>query len=464
VVTGADGLYQFFLNPDAPTCRYRVRVTTYPSGYIPDESAYIPRCTNTLDVVGAAPPALVQPTTSPSTATAHNPAACAATTDGTFLAGFVPDTTRYYQTFDMSGSITLPGKSRGVIHNHIPLDPLTDGVIIVVKRTPLLNVSKGDLVPYTVTFTNTLASTVPNIELRDQLPPGFKYKKGTASLGGCEGTPPQVANEPVAIGRELNWGSHTFTAKECKRVKLILVVGAGVGEGEYTNLAWARHALIGRTVSNIATATVRVVPDPTFDCSDIIGKVFDDQNANGYQDEGEPGIANARVATARGLLVTTDKDGRFHVACAVIPQAQRGSNFFMKLDERSLPSGYRITTENPREVRTTRGKMVKLNFGAAIHRVVRLELSDAAFLAGKPDAAAALAGALEKLPATLRVKPSVVRLAYQAGKADGALASARLRAVRERLEELWKAQGCCYTLVFEEEIFERASAKKGGAK
>ncbi len=52
----------------------------------------------------------------------------------------------------------------------------------------------------------------------------------------------------------------------------------------------------------------------------------------------------------------------------------------MKLDERTLPSGYRITTENPRSVRLTRGKMTKLNFGVAIHRVVRVEVSsDAAF-------------------------------------------------------------------------------------
>ena len=76
----------------------------------------------------------------------------------------------------------------------------------------------------------------------------------------------------------------------------ILLVGSGVGEGEYNNEAWAADAA-GSVLSNIASATVRIVPDPTFDCSDIIGKVFDDKNANGYQDEGEPGIPNVRIAT-----------------------------------------------------------------------------------------------------------------------------------------------------------------------
>jgi large repetitive protein len=46
----------------------------------------------------------------------------------------------------------------------------------------------------------------------------------------------------------------------------------------------------GGEVSGEATATVRVIPDPTFDCTDVIGKVFDDATCNGYQDAGEKGL------------------------------------------------------------------------------------------------------------------------------------------------------------------------------
>ena len=42
-------------------------------------------------------------------------------------------------------------------------------------------------------------------------------------------------------------------------------------------------------MSGEATATVRVVPDPTFDCTDVTGKVFDDANRNKVQDDGEGG-------------------------------------------------------------------------------------------------------------------------------------------------------------------------------
>ncbi|MGZ3159934.1 MAG: SdrD B-like domain-containing protein, partial [Burkholderiaceae bacterium] len=201
---------------------------------------------------------------------------------------------------------------------------------------------------------------------------------------------------------------------------------------------WANNSIVSTRVSNIATAAVRVVPDPTFDCSDIIGKVFDDKNANGYQDQGEPGIANVRLATARGLLVTTDAEGRFHVACADIPQADHGSNFVMKLDERTLPSGYRLTTENPRDVRVTRGKMAKLNFGATVHRVVRLELTSAAFIANSIELQPQWATQLQALPNQLKSRPSVLRISYAVGKTEDTFARKRLDAVAEKFRTLWQ--------------------------
>jgi uncharacterized repeat protein (TIGR01451 family) len=435
VTTDASGQYQFLLlNPAPVGCPgsgvYTLQVTQ-PAGYLPPNSTIIPPTagpyTPTLGGVDPIQAQATQPT------------------------GLAP--TVYYTSFLLTLTGNPATSSSSVVNNHIPLDPITTGAITVLKTTPLLNVSKGDLVPYTLRYTAAFA--LPGVALHDLVPPGFKYKSGSARLDG-------VAAEPMVNGRQLTWSGVNFAASQTHTIRLLLVVGAGVGEGEYTNQAWATRA--GSVASNTASATVRVVPDPTFDCSDLIGKVFDDRNANGWQDEGEPGIANVRLATARGLLVTTDAEGRYHVACAAIPQAQRGSNFIMKLDERTLPSGYRLTTENPREVRMTRGKLVKLNFGAAIHRVVRLELSDAAFLKDSADPDAALARALDRLPASLREKPSVLRLAYRrAGEGDARI-QARLRTVRQRLERLWKDSGCCYSLQFEEEIFERAVNRKGGAQ
>jgi len=105
-----------------------------------------------------------------------------------------------------------------------------------------------------------------------------------------------------------------------------------------------------------------------FECADVIGKVFDDRNGNGYQDEGEPGLPGVRVASAEGWLVFTDNHGRFHIACAARLDGGIGSNYVMKVDIRSLPTGYQLTTENPGMVRLTADRLAKLNFGASVAR------------------------------------------------------------------------------------------------
>ena len=431
---GDDGLYQFLLQNDYPTGVYTLKVTA-PAGYLPAPSTRLPAC-NGVPVVGASPmPALVQASdTAPAQSVTMqlDPSSCV---------GIVPGgapTTQYYFEFYFTNGVSAP-----ILNNHIPLDQMGTGSLVVSKTTPMVNVARGDLVPYTITVTNIDQRAFTGIGMRDQMPPGFKYRAGSARRDG-------VPVEPVVNGRLLTWPGESYAPLEKHTYTLALVVGAGVGDGDYINQAYV-VSKIDTQVSNTGTATVRITPDPTFDCPDVIGKVFDDRNANGYQDDGEPGIPAVRLATPRGLLVTTDADGRFHVPCADIPNADRGSNFVMKLDERTLPSGYRVTTENPRDVRITRGKMVKLNFGATIHRVARIELSDKAFNAGATTLRAEWSKQMDTMMEQLKTKPSIVRIAYRVGDEDADLVKRREEALKDEIRRRWKALDGMYTLVIETE-------------
>ena len=446
VTTGSDGMYQFLLNPTAPSGRYSLVITTYPAGYVNAPSSLIPVCVGSLRVANLPEPSLVQASNRQPAASVplHQPAAC----QGIVTGG--ANSTQYYFDFDLV--IGGVASSANVVNNHLPLDPFTSGRLRVSKTSPLVNVSRGGLVPYTVTVSNAADSApAAGVSLVDRVPPGFRYRQGSARLDG-------VAIEPRVNGRQLNWPGLSVGSGQNRQLKLILLVGSGVGEGEYSNEAWAAAAA-GSVLSNIASATVRIVPDPTFDCSDIIGKVFDDQNANGYQDDGEPGIANVRVVTARGLLVTSDADGRFHVPCAAVPQADRGSNFVMKLDERTLPSGYRLTTENPRDVRVTRGKLVKLNFGATIHKVFRLEFDDRAFVPGEDRLQSGWAAQLPALAEALRARPSVLRLAHPPLSRE----ASRLDALRGELYRLYRQDGAP-PLLIEQETLPAHPSLQGGAQ
>ena len=203
------------------------------------------------------------------------------------------------------------------------------------------------------------------------------------------------------------------------------------------------------------------MPDPTFDCTDVTGKVFDDANRNGYQDSGEEGIAGVRLVTARGLAATTDKHGRYHVTCAITPNESRGSYFAMKLDDRTLPSGYRVSTRPVQVQRATRGKALRMNFGASIYRVVGLDIADAVFVPDSVEMRNQWRPRMELLLTELRKAPSVLRLAYVADVESESLVNRRLDALKDQVMDAWKDRGADYELVVEPEIFWRLGKSPG---
>ena len=168
----------------------------------------------------------------------------------------------------------------------------------------------------------------------------------------------------------------------------------------------------------------------------------------------EEGLPGVRLATVKGLVVTSDKHGRFHLTCAVSPNEVRGSNFIIKLDERSLPSGYRVTTENPRVQRATRGKMMKFNFGATIHHVVSMDMADGVFVKDSDEMKSQWKSRIDVLIEQLKQQPSILRLSYLGDTEDADLVDDRLEKIKEEIEEKWQALDK-YELTIETEIFWR---------
>lgn len=320
-----------------------------------------------------------------------------------------------------------------VIGNNFAMTGCAGSAPITASKTANVgSARKGESVLFTLTFTNPSSAAANGVTLVDVLPAGLIYTPGTATVGG-------VASEPVIAGNRLSWGPYNIVPGATQTVTLSVRVAGSAAFGTLVNKGWVADGS-GAVTSNVATASVRVEPEHVFDCSDVIGKVFDDENMNGYQDEGEEGIPRARVVTVRGVRITADDNGRFHVPCAELP-SDIGTNFTLKLDTRSLPSGYRVTTENPRTLRLTAGKMAKINFGAAIANVVDLDLASAAFKNGSSAPKYALEQAVGQLVAKLKEKPSVVRLSYLADGEPRELIRARLDAVEEVLRNAWVEQG-----------------------
>jgi hypothetical protein len=164
------------------------------------------------------------------------------------------------------------------------------------------------------------------------------------------------------------------------------------------------------------------------------------------------------VVTARGLAAITDDYGRFHLTCAITPHEGRGSNFVLKLDDRTLPTGYRMSTRQLQMARATRGKALKFSFGASIHRVVGLDMADAVFEPGSTQMREHWKSRIGLLLDELKKAPSTLRLSYLADVEDEQLVEQRLRAIETQIMQEWRALHGSYPLTIEPEVFWRRGA------
>jgi uncharacterized repeat protein (TIGR01451 family) len=451
-VTPSGGYYKFDLNFNDPSCPsgggYLIQVTPPPSGYMAGVSKLVPPTSSSSTVSFSVPACPGSPvdavlsTPNYCEAQASNLAPAASVLAAAAASVPVGAGTAYYLHLTLDN--LQPGYSQ-IYNNHIAIDPTLNTAIAITKTTALVNVTRSQLVPYTITLKNTLGVALQNLRVVDTFPLGFKYVAGSARMDGQK-------IEPVLNTRQLIWNISQLSSNTNNTITFLMIVGSGVSEGEYVNRAQVMHNVTDSVASGVAAATVRVIPDADFDCTDIIGKVFDDANANGYQDPGEKGLPGVRTVTARGLIATTDEYGRFHITCAVVPDQDRGSNFILKLDQRTLPTGYRVTSENPLVARATRGKMLRLDFGATIHHVVSMDIANGAFEPKSTKLRPQWQPRIDLLLKELRKAPSVLRLSYLAETENRGLVDDCLKALKKEITEKWDGG---YPLTVETEVFWR---------
>jgi uncharacterized repeat protein (TIGR01451 family)/fimbrial isopeptide formation D2 family protein len=448
-VTVGNGYYKFDVNFSDPACpsasNYLIQVIAPDTTYIAGVSEMIPP-TSDLATLPFDVPACPGSASDAMLSTAQH---CEAQVSEFAPGASVPARsagTNYHLFLRLDGT-QVPGTSQ-LFNNHIPLDPRLDGAVAVTKTTPLLTVTRGQLVPYVITISNSFGADLTDIDVVDRFPAGFRYVEGSARFD-------DVPTEPLVNGLELTWSNMQLDTDGRHTIKLLLAVGAGVTEGEFVNRAQAMNGVTGQVMSAEAMAKVRLVPDPTFDCTDVTGKVYNDANRNGYQDNDETGLPGVRVVTARGLSATTDAQGRYHITCAIVPNESRGSNFVLKLDDRTLPSGFRASTRPVQVQRATRGKALRLNFGASIHRVVGLDIADAVFEPDGIEIRHQWRSRVDLLLNELQKGPAVLRLSYVADVEPESLVNQRLAALKSQIMAAWEELDCCYELVIEPEIYWR---------
>ena len=275
----------------------------------------------------------------------------------------------YIKSLDMGDNfLVLRGSISEPLAVKIPAD------IIITKNANRKEASVGSIITYTITATNQSDNTL-ECDIIDDIPAGFRYINGSARLVDDSNSSvnikkinPRIVDNNDCLRFSL--GEIQTGDDNKKTLRYQLIIGTGVNYGSYPNTAVAvdintndlLKSLNGQLVgiSNIATAKVRVVPNPLFDLSTVIGKVFHDNNGNGRQDLGEKPIPNAKLFTSAGQVITVDENGQYHLANVV------SGRMVIRIDEKSLPVGSKIIGRRSQIINIRPGILVKANFAVEL--------------------------------------------------------------------------------------------------
>ncbi|NTW59873.1 MAG: hypothetical protein HGA43_11990, partial [Nitrospirae bacterium] len=262
-------------------------------------------------------------------------------------------------------TLTATDGTDGIILSARPQVFFTQGQAIELRKSANKNKAVvGDVISYLIEIKNRTASIITPVRVDDQIPPNFKYMKGSARLNGSVMNDP-AGNRPLTfdIGAvpafvDSNGNGRADPGEPgYMTLSYQLVIGSGATPREYVNTAAAKDVCDQCSISNPSEATVTVTLDPLIDLGTIIGKVFEDNNRDGWQDKDEPGVAGAMVVLDNGTYVLTDEHGRYHFP-AVTP-GQR----LVKLNLSNISSEAVSTTDEAVVVSVTPGILAKVNFG-----------------------------------------------------------------------------------------------------
>ncbi|WP_421773048.1 OmpA family protein [Gracilimonas sp.] len=232
---------------------------------------------------------------------------------------------------DNDGSYGLPFLHRvnlAPITIDIPLDQREFQGLRIEKTASKKQAAPGDFVDYTINIKNDSGADLAGVFVRDELPLGFNYVKGSTVLNQLSWQDPEGST-----GSVLNFLVGSVDQDETVEIRYRLSVGVGAGKGKGINTAQAFSAPPLSKVSNISRVETKVIPGVFSDKGYLTGTAFYDRNKNGIKDAGEEGIPGIRLYLNDGTFVITDSEGKYSLY-GLNPETH-----ILKIDPYSIPKG-----------------------------------------------------------------------------------------------------------------------------
>ena len=214
------------------------------------------------------------------------------------------------------------------------------GLLSITKTVSKTEAELGDMVSYTVTIANIGTSPVPQPDIVDRLPAGFRLLENTSRVTGAVLLQLQGAPGPVL----------TYTLDVIQPGKSVTItyrvrLGVGAMQGDGVNRVKAQCRFNSDpNCSNEARARVRVTGGVFTNDACVVGMVYVDCNGNQVKDREELGIPGVRLYVEDGTFLISDSEGKYSF-CGLSPKTH-----VLKVDQVTLPRGSRLVSSSNRNV------------------------------------------------------------------------------------------------------------------
>ncbi|WP_350558601.1 hypothetical protein [Psychrobacter sp. CAL346-MNA-CIBAN-0220] len=267
-------------------------------------------------------------------------------------------------------------------------DPIPDEIasdiksdIAIINTNPSLRVEKegdikaaelGDYVNYSIKVTNDGKATAYDVQLKDALPRGFDYVKGSVRIDkNLDKNSIDSAQAPTTEFKTdgkyqvLNLGSIEVGEANAKTISYRVLIGASALGGDGINRAVAH----GRDENDKALSSMEAqwpieVSRGVMNTDGIIvGKIYHDINRDGIQqkDASELGVAGVRIYMENGSFVVTDSEGKYNF------YGISAKTHVLKVDRTTLPIGTELIIQSNRNAGDAGSRFVDLKYGE-LHR------------------------------------------------------------------------------------------------
>lgn len=241
--------------------------------------------------------------------------------------------------------------------------------LVVEKTSEVRTAELGDYVNYTINIRNNGNSTAYNVDLKDALPRGFDYVKGSVRVSPettIDIDQPQTT-EFKAEGKYqvLNLGN--LAKGETKTITYRVLIGSSAlgGDGINRAIAQGRNSETGGTIITSREAQWPIEVNRGVMNTDgiIIGKVYHDINRDGIQqkEDGELGVAGVRIYMENGNFIVTDPEGKYNF------YGVSAKTHVLKVDRTTIPNATEMVTQSNRNAGDAGSRFVDLKYGE-LHR------------------------------------------------------------------------------------------------